>query len=126
MENEKFIVRDSDQTKYYLWDAYEGYYEHFGNYIMYEQIGSIPLDIKAGLHKYITKFYYQTYKKWDDFEEIKTEKKNKYKFLMKKTELEKEDYQYIMEFIEEFMHYTGVKNIVFKKDNPGESVKKNR
>jgi hypothetical protein len=125
-DKNKFMVRDSDQTKYYLWDAYEGYQEHFGNYIMYERLGVVPLEITAGLYKYLVKFYYQIYKKVDEFEKIQEEDIKKYKKLLNKDPLNKNDYVFIMEFIEMFMQESGVKNIVFETDDPGQSIKKNR
>ena len=128
-ENKKFIVRDSEHTKYYLWNAYEGYEEHYGNYIMYERIGRAPITITAGLHKYMIKFYYQIKNNWKEFEKknpkLKIEIKA-YEATMKKEDPTKEDYTKIMDFIEKFMFISGVKNIIFKEENPGDSVTRNR
>lgn len=127
-EEKRFMVRDSDQTKYHLWNAYEGYEEHYGNYMMYERTGLAPPTIIAGLYKYIIKFYYQIKNKWEDFngKEITKEKVEQYKKIMEKQQLEKKDYTFIMEFIEDFMSASGVKNIIFSEDDPGQGVKKNR
>lgn len=129
-EEKKFIVRDIDHTKYYLWNAYEGYEDHFGNYIMYEKLNiTPPLEVTAGLHKYMTKFYYQIKYNWKQFEnkidDVKGQIK-KYETITNKEELEKEDYKFIMDFIEKFMILSGIKNIVFKEDDPGKSIEKNR
>ena len=126
MENDKYIFRDSEQTKSYLWDAYNGYVEHFNNYIMYERIGRVPMEIISGIYKYANMFYYQILNLYKEFPEIKNEDLERYKNILTIENITLEQYRFIMVFIENFMTHSGVKNIVFETDNPGESIKENR
>lgn len=125
-EEKKFIARDTDFTKYFLWSAYEGYTEHYGDFIMYERQGTVPVEITAGLYKYMVKFYHQIKTKYKKFPNIKEEDFKKYQAIKKKEEPNGQDYEFIMEFIETFMDESGIKNIIFKEDNPGRSVEQNR
>lgn len=126
-EQNRFIIRDSDQTKFYLYEAKEGYMTHFSNYVMYKKLfGTVPIEITAGLHKYTTLLYYELKHKYKEFDKLKDEDYKRIGLILEKDEPTIEDYKFITNFIIDFWNYSGLSNIIFQIDDPGQSIKKNR
>lgn len=124
-ENNKFMARDSDQTKSFIWTAYDGIVTFHQETQIYDEP---PYEIMLGFKRYMIEFYFQIKYIWEEFKKVKAEEVEEYRKIIRKPiqDFKKQDYDKIRDFAESFMYKSGLKNIVFKKDNPGESVKKNR
>ncbi len=123
-EKQNFIFTDSYRTKQNIWDAYDGFLEHYNNYIMYNAGGIMDPEIELGLIKYTTYFYEEIELFIPNFFKRTKSKENpeieQIKQIMNKTarSRKEEDYKIIRKFFNKFMVESGIKNIVKEKHGP--------
>ena len=109
------IWTDSENTRQLLWEAYNGYVEHYNNYIMYRSLNRENPIINAGLVRYAN-FFYEESRIF--FEKIKLDKEavDKVNKIFLRP-LKHEDFVFLRKFFNEFMFRSGIKNVLIQKDN---------
>lgn len=120
-----FLMRDTDQTKTFLWTAYDGVTYYYQEAYLTEEPTLIAL---IGFKRWIKEFYYQIKYLYQQFDQITKEDITKFLAVVNKDkhELNKNDFETARDFCEKFMYESGLKKIVYKEKNPGDSVLENR
>jgi hypothetical protein len=109
----KSIWTDNENSRALLWDAYNGYLEHYNNYMMYRSVGKHNPMIVAGLIRYAHYFYEEAFVFFDSFN---LKDCDKAKQLFTKQQLVHEDFVFLRHFFNEFMFVSGIKDIIMSKD----------
>lgn len=121
----EYIWTDNDFSRRIIWEAYLGFGEFFSQYLVLKSLNKNvknPL-IKASLKKYSINFYFEVKhlipvfvaKNKDDIG-IRQEDWQTYEQVIKKEHYDDSDLLFIKEFQSSFLHYSGMKNPVLKKD----------
>lgn len=106
---------DNERARFIIWQAYEGFIEHYENYLMYKSLKQENPLIRAGLVRYAVRFYEETrlliMKFLEREDQLKLiglfENSNGYRLA---------DFTYMRRVFHEFMHKSGLANIVMTKD----------
>lgn len=122
----EYIWTDNDFSRRIIWEAYMGFSDYFGEYIMYKHFKTLNPTIKAALVKYSHKFYYEVKHLIPTFLENNTKGQEKagiksddwieYEGIVLKTKYVDEEIIKIRNFLSTFMHFSGIKNPVLQKD----------
>ena len=121
----KVIFTDTFKTKDLIWDAYEGFLQHYNRLDMYSNFHAADPITIAGLIRYTSYMYYEINDFLDDFEELKTDTE-KLRDIFKKKRYTIQNYEFIRGFFAKFMKVSGIKNIVREKDDLGKTIRHNR
>lgn len=109
------IWTDNERARFIIWQAYEGFIEHYENYLMYKSMKQEHPIIRAGLVRYAVRFYEETrllvMKFLDKDDQVKLigmfETTDSYRL---------DDFRYMRRIFHEFMHKSGLANIIMTKD----------
>lgn len=113
------IWTDNERTRFILWEAYEGFVDHFNKYMMFQSVNVSDPVIVIGLNRYANYFYEEVrcflpsfQKKFQPYEVDRIN-------LLFETnkEFTKKDFIIMRRFFADFMHVSGIKNIIMTKDN---------
>lgn len=126
-ETQKYIFTDTFKTKDLIWEAYNGYIEHYNQFVMLKSLNRIDGINIAGLTRYANYFYTETKDFYNDFEkELGKEEIEAIEIIMKKRNIGYEDYPTLREFFSKFMKESGIKNIIRDVDDINKTVLENR
>lgn len=116
---QKAIWTDNERTRFLIWEAYEGFIENYENYMMYSSMQTKNPLIRLGLIRYSNRFYEEVRLLLDSFKDQIGEKKVLAIHLLFESEknFNKKDFVFMRRLFAEFMHYSGLSNILMIKDN---------
>lgn len=126
-DKKSYIFTDNEKTHALIWEAYEGFIEHYNSYLMYISINVRDETALLGMKRYATFFYEEIRGYLDKFEKLfGKERIGKIKELMDEEKyLNKDNYSFLRRFFTDFMIKSGIKQIVKEKDE-GPEVTKDR
>jgi len=128
-EDEQTIYTDYDRTKWQIWEAYEGVAHHYAHWLMKKKLGRNTRDNRAGLFKYCILFVYsikglmlkKSFKEKFD-KEVLEEISLLINKITKEEDFTEKDFHLIRDFSEDFMFYSGIKDVITSAANPGRSM----
>ena len=119
--NTTTIWTDNERTRLLIWDAYEGFIEHYENYWMYLQRNTVNPVIRLGLIRYANRMWEEIrllsiYFMGDKMlKEEDLQRMNKL-FNDKELKFKQQDFHFMRRFFADFLFYSGIKNILMQKD----------
>lgn len=112
-----YIWTDNEQTRTIIWDRYEGFLENYDNYMMYLSLGREHRVAVAGMYRYAMSFYEETRVFFDKISGLNKDDVAKAKAIIEgESTFSKKDYHFLRRFFNDFMFYSGIKNVIMQRD----------
>lgn len=116
MSKDNVIWTDNENTRSLLWEAYNGFVEHYNNYMMYNSINRDNPVVMAGLIRYAS-FFYEEARIFFNKIKIPNDDVVRAKNIFENNSISQEDLYFLRRFFNDFLFHSGIKNVLITKDN---------